>query len=208
MVTSSLAEAAAWPDYHRWAQRLNLNSLCLLPLTTAGRRLGALAFVCKQPGVYDGRDIEFLQLAATQVAVAVDNALNYGAALASRQQLAHERDRLAFCWRSPNRSLHTATLVRCFVISAGDSPASSHSITSFCFCMIPSARSCACMSWRLRNQAPSDRGMELPVDETSAGLVWKTQQPLMVEDVATETRFPRLISHCARMVCNLTAPFR
>jgi len=37
-------------------------------------------------------------------------------------------------------------------------------------------------------------GMELPVDETSAGWVWKNQQPLMVEDVAGETRFPRLMS--------------
>src|SRR5262249_22677728 len=37
-------------------------------------------------------------------------------------------------------------------------------------------------------------GMELPIDETSAGLVWKSQQPLIVEDVAAGDRFPRLIS--------------
>src|SRR4029450_8767921 len=37
-------------------------------------------------------------------------------------------------------------------------------------------------------------GMELPVDETSAGLVWKIQRPFMVEDVAAETRFPKLMS--------------
>src|SRR5262245_38942989 len=35
-------------------------------------------------------------------------------------------------------------------------------------------------------------GLELPVDESPGGLVWKTQQPLTVEDVARETRFPRL----------------
>jgi formate hydrogenlyase transcriptional activator len=38
-------------------------------------------------------------------------------------------------------------------------------------------------------------GMELPVDESPGGLVWKTQQPLIVEDVARETRFPRLTPH-------------
>ena len=37
-------------------------------------------------------------------------------------------------------------------------------------------------------------GLELPVEESPAGLVWKRQQPLMVEveDVTAESRFPRL----------------
>ena len=35
-------------------------------------------------------------------------------------------------------------------------------------------------------------GLELPVDESPGGLVWKTQQPLVVEDVALESRFPKL----------------
>jgi formate hydrogenlyase transcriptional activator len=35
-------------------------------------------------------------------------------------------------------------------------------------------------------------GLELPVDESPGGWVWQTQQPLVVEDVARESRFPRL----------------
>lgn len=35
-------------------------------------------------------------------------------------------------------------------------------------------------------------GLELPVDTSPGGLVWKTQQPLVVEDVSLERRFPRL----------------
>jgi formate hydrogenlyase transcriptional activator len=35
-------------------------------------------------------------------------------------------------------------------------------------------------------------GLELPIDESPGGLVWKTQQPLVVEDVAREGRFPKL----------------
>jgi len=41
------------------------------------------------------------------------------------------------------------------------------------------------------NLAP---GLEFPVDESPGGLVWKTQQPVLVEDVSRETRFPKLIS--------------
>jgi formate hydrogenlyase transcriptional activator len=93
-VTSGMAEAAAWPHYHQWAQRLGMNSLCVLPLTTAGRRLGAISFGCKQPGVYDNQDVDFLRLVANQVAAAVDHALNYEAVSASQSQLACERDRM------------------------------------------------------------------------------------------------------------------
>ena len=35
-------------------------------------------------------------------------------------------------------------------------------------------------------------GMELPVDESPGGLVWKTQQPLVVEDWRWRSRFPQL----------------
>src|SRR5262245_43611358 len=36
-------------------------------------------------------------------------------------------------------------------------------------------------------------GLELSIDGSPGGLVWKTQQPLMVADVAQESRFPRLM---------------
>jgi formate hydrogenlyase transcriptional activator len=38
-------------------------------------------------------------------------------------------------------------------------------------------------------------GLELPVEESPGGLVWETQQPLIVEDVALERRFPKLTPH-------------
>lgn len=36
-------------------------------------------------------------------------------------------------------------------------------------------------------------GHEEPIDETPAGLVWQTQQPLLVPDVARETRWPTVM---------------
>jgi formate hydrogenlyase transcriptional activator len=35
-------------------------------------------------------------------------------------------------------------------------------------------------------------GLELPIDESPGGLVWKTQQPFVVENAAAESRFPKL----------------
>src|SRR5215831_4977235 len=37
-------------------------------------------------------------------------------------------------------------------------------------------------------------GMEFSMSETSTQFVWENQQPLMVEDVAAERRFPKLMS--------------
>src|SRR5262249_41426347 len=37
-------------------------------------------------------------------------------------------------------------------------------------------------------------GLESPMKETTTGLVWEAQQSVMVEDVAAERRFPRLMS--------------
>ena len=67
---------------------------CILPLFTAQRDLGGLHFGSLQANAYTPEDIEFMQQVARQVAVAVDNALNYEAAQAYEEQLARERDRL------------------------------------------------------------------------------------------------------------------
>jgi formate hydrogenlyase transcriptional activator len=194
VVTSDLAQAAAWPDYHRWAQPRNLNSLCVLPLTTAGRRLGALGFACKQPGSYDSKDVDLLQLVANQLAVALDNALNYEAALAAQQRLARERDCLGLLLEVSESIASHRDLDEMFRDLGQRLPR----IVPFDYINLllhdPEREVMRLHVLAAPESGTIRPGMELPVDETSAGLVWKTQQPLTVEDVATETRFPRLMS--------------
>ena len=71
-----------------------IQSVAVLPLFTAQRDLGALHFGSIQPNAYSESDIEFMRQVARQVAVAVDNALNYESARAYEEQLSRERDRL------------------------------------------------------------------------------------------------------------------
>ncbi len=71
-----------------------VRSSCLVPLTTARRRLGALHFGANRAGAYGEEDLDILQLLAKQAAVAVENALNYESILALQGELSHERDRL------------------------------------------------------------------------------------------------------------------
>jgi formate hydrogenlyase transcriptional activator len=69
-------------------------SCCLLPLTAADRRLGALALASRQKNAYASADLEFLLRVAEQVGLAVDNVAQRQQALAYQKQMASERDRL------------------------------------------------------------------------------------------------------------------
>lgn len=91
-----------------------VNSFCILPLTTAHRRLGAVGFGSQQAGVYREGGVEFLQLVARQIAVAVDNALNYQSAQALQEQLQQERDRLKLLLDLNNNVVSTLDLRQLF----------------------------------------------------------------------------------------------
>jgi formate hydrogenlyase transcriptional activator len=70
-----------------------VKSVCVLPLTTAHRRLGVLNLASEKTGAYNQLDLECAQLVAAEVAVAVEHALSFREAASYRRQLAHERDR-------------------------------------------------------------------------------------------------------------------
>src|SRR5512146_2197257 len=69
-------------------------SCCVLPMSVAQRRRGALALASREENAYGDADLEFLQRVAEQVALAVDNVDQRQKALAYQKQLSSERDRL------------------------------------------------------------------------------------------------------------------
>ena len=93
-VVSNLGSDARFPDLGRWLHERGIQSLCVVPVTTALRKLGALAFGSRVGGAYSEIDVIFLQQVARQVAVALDNALNFEQVQSVQQQLTEERDRL------------------------------------------------------------------------------------------------------------------
>jgi len=71
-----------------------VQSYCVVPLTTALHRLGAMGFGSLQRKGYPKADFDVMQQVAKQVAVAVDNALNFEQAQSVQKQLKEEHDRL------------------------------------------------------------------------------------------------------------------
>jgi formate hydrogenlyase transcriptional activator len=89
LIISNMAQES--PQLQERAKPFGVNSTCYLPLTTARRRLGALVFACKQAGVYDTADVDFLRRVADQVAVAVENALAFDEIEALKDKLHQEK---------------------------------------------------------------------------------------------------------------------
>ncbi len=80
-----------FPQATAYLKQQGIQSACALPLTSSRRRLGMLFQGSREPYGYDADDLAFLSLVANQVALAIEDALNYGAL---QQSLALERDRI------------------------------------------------------------------------------------------------------------------
>jgi len=108
-----VADAAAerrFPKLIPMLRENDVQSYCVVPLTTAMRRLGAMGFGSFQRNSYPQADFDFMQQVAKQVAVAVDNALNFEAVQSVQKQLKEEHDRLRLLLEINNTVVSTLDL--------------------------------------------------------------------------------------------------
>ena len=99
--------------FPRAMQRLRENhikSCCCLPLSTAHRHLGAMTLGSVREKAYHPTDFRFLEQVARQVAVALDNALNFEQAQSVQKQFKEERDRLSLVLEVNNAVVSTLNL--------------------------------------------------------------------------------------------------
>jgi formate hydrogenlyase transcriptional activator len=94
LVIADTGHETRFPEAMASARSAGIKSFCILPLTTAHRRIGSIAFGNKRFDAYGWADLEFFGLVARQVAVAVDNALSQSETQRYQQALAQERNRL------------------------------------------------------------------------------------------------------------------
>ena len=102
LIIPSLAEETRFTMGMTALRGIGVQSVCLLPLTTARRRLGAIGFGSLKPSAFSDADADFLKQVARQIAVAVESALHYEQAQKAQRELAHERDRLRLLLETNN----------------------------------------------------------------------------------------------------------
>jgi len=185
ILVPDLAKECRWPKVIGHMKEDGTNSFCVVPLTTAVRRLGAMGFLSLQKEAYSETDLEFLQQVAKQIAVAVDNVLHH-------QDLIHDRDRLRLLLEVSEAIVSHRDLSSLFRDLAQRLPA----VAPFDFIgLILYDSTKNLMKVHVLETAATHRlttrldGLELPIEESSSGWVWTHQQPLIIPSLAEETRF-------------------
>jgi len=186
LLVPDTAEELRWPKVTRLVQEDGINSYCVVPLTTALRRLGAMGFASLQKGAYGETDLEFLQEVGKQVAVAVDNVLHH-------QDLTHDRDRLRLLLEVSESIASHRDLDQLLRDLAQRLP----QIVPFDYINVvlhESARDVMRL-WLLVTTTPStiSPGLELAVDESPGGLVCRGfgANSMSVRITRPLTRMPR-----------------
>jgi formate hydrogenlyase transcriptional activator len=171
-------------------RQAGVRSACILPLTSAGRRLGALGFGSRRVAAYSENDLEFLQQVANHVAIAVDNALNFERAQAAQAQLARERDRSQLMLEINNAvvsELDLKTLVR--AISDSLREVVRHDATSVAI-YDPAHDKLRVLVADYPNLLQiAEESQLIPLEGSIIGLAFTTGQPIFVERFDLE-RFP------------------
>ena len=187
-------EAARFPTAAALVEQIGVESFCMLPLTTPVRPLGAMGFGSSRPAAFDESTREFLDLVVRQVAVAVDNVLHDNSARTVQAQLAEERDRLRLLLEVSEAIASHHNLNDLFRDLAERLPP----VVPFDYINVllhDASRDVMRLHILVAPEgATIQPGQEFPVNESASGLVWKTQQPLVVDDLDVERRFPRLIA--------------
>jgi formate hydrogenlyase transcriptional activator len=75
-------------------RRLDIRSICALPLTTAHRKLGVITFGSKQVDTYSLSEVRFVSEVAGYIALAFDDALNFAALRQASEELQRKNERL------------------------------------------------------------------------------------------------------------------
>ncbi|HUE01724.1 MAG TPA: sigma 54-interacting transcriptional regulator [Bryobacteraceae bacterium] len=160
----------------------NIRCCCILPLTTAHRRLGAVGFGYQQTDACADADVEFLRQVAGQIAVAVDNTLAHCEAQKLQSELAEERDRLQLLLELNNTlapNLDLRELLR--AVSSNVRRAMRCDYTSV---ILPEADG---TSLRIYARAFAENHVQLaeelvvPRDGTPAGMVLESGKPVVLD---------------------------
>lgn len=186
LLVSDLAQESRWPKVLNRMKEDGTNSFCVVPLTTAVRQLGAMGFASLQKEAYSESDVTFFRQVGNQVAVAVDNVLHH-------QDLVGERDRLGLLLEVSESIASHRDLGELLKDLAQRLPR----IVPFDHInvVLHDATGEVMRLWLLVTSQPStiSPGLEIPIGESPGGLVWKTQQPLTLNDIVQERRFPKLM---------------
>ena len=179
-VVSDTEEDQRFPEFLQRLRDVGVRSLAMVPLTTAQRRLGAMGFGRLVPQRITDTELQFMQRVGSQVALAVDNALNFETSQAYQAQLAQERDRLEVLLEVNNVLVSSRELPELFrgIITSLEKVIH-HDYTSLA--LLDSASGLLKIHALDFSSRPGlfNQEITVPLDTTPSGVCFTTGQPLL-----------------------------
>ncbi len=173
VVIKDVSREHRFPESMTLMREDGIQSLCVVPLTTALRRLGALVFAGQTIGRYDQDELEFLQHVTKLVAVGVDNVIHHC-------ELTHERDRLKLLLEVNNTvvsTLELRTLIK--KISQCLRQSLKHDYTSLVLYDPRSERMRTHILDFPGSKGFIKEGLETEIDDTPAGTAYRSRRPVV-----------------------------
>jgi len=118
IVTSDELAISPSPVVRRVASA-GVQSGCIAPLVSHGKTLGALSLVSLKEKAFNQADADLLTQIAGQIAIAVENALNFERARAAEQEMAQQRERLELLLTINNKIGSSLDLKELFIAISG-----------------------------------------------------------------------------------------
>lgn len=87
IVLGNLDRDTPFPASTQIMRQAGLQSVCAIPLTTAHRKLGSLVIASVHRNVYSPEEVRFCALVANQIALAMDDAINFRASQRAQERL-------------------------------------------------------------------------------------------------------------------------
>ncbi len=179
-VVSDTEDDQRFPDFLHRLREVGVRSLAMVPLTTAQRRLGAMGFGRLVPQGITDTELQFMQRVGSQVALAVDNALNFETSQAYQAQLARERDRLQVLLEVNNVLVSSRELPELFrgIVSSLEKVIH-HDYTSLA--LLEAASGLLKIHALDFSSRPGlfNQEITVPLDTTPSGICFTTGQPLL-----------------------------
>jgi formate hydrogenlyase transcriptional activator len=87
LVIPFVDQETRFPDTMGFLKKHEIQSVCMLPLTTVHRRIGSMFIASERADAYSEDEVRFLGLVADQMALAIDDALNFETSRTAQEQL-------------------------------------------------------------------------------------------------------------------------
>jgi formate hydrogenlyase transcriptional activator len=176
-VLNQAQDAAAYPALMKTLQNNDIRSACILPLTSSGHRLGTIGFGSRRVGAYNEELVEFLQPLANQVAVAIDNTLNFEQARTAEQQAKDQSERLQLMLKITNTVVSQLDLRELLQVISSNICEALDADTAGVGLYDPESNQLLTFATEL----PEGPGIPIPFQGTTGGLAFTTGQPVFVD---------------------------